>query len=66
MHSVGSAAPLFEIRVDDEYPAVLSGEDLIEAWGGTVPDLAARALDMRVGANATIFRNPEVVVRRLR
>lgn len=59
--------PLYEIAVDDdEQPTLLSAEALIEAWGPNVPDLAARVFDLPVGSSTIVFRNPEVLVRRIR
>ena len=55
-------SPLFEL--DDMH--VLTADDVVEAWRDTVPDLAARVLDLRVGASAVIFEIPKISVRRIR
>ena len=60
--SMTICSPLFEL--DAEH--VLTAEDIVEAWHDTVPDLASRVLDLRVGASTVIFDNPKIVVRRIR
>lgn len=57
--------PLYEITVEGNDASICTGEDLIAVWSHTVPDLAAQALDLSVGSTVTVYKCPEVVVRRI-
>lgn len=57
---------LYEVTVDGEAATIVTAEALIEAWGDSVPDLVARALELAVASSATLLSRPCVVVRRVR
>lgn len=59
-------SPLYEVTVEGEPARRLTAEALIEAWGESVPDLAARALDLSLGSGVMVSQNPDVAVRRIR
>lgn len=57
---------LYVVIVDREEPVVASASAIIEAWENNVPDVAARVLDLQPGQEITVYKSPEVVVRRVR
>lgn len=61
-----SMEPLYEVTVDSADAIVVTGAALIEAWKDSVPEGAARALDLSIRSQMTIIQNPRVAVRRIR
>ncbi len=58
-------AAMYEVRIDDDEPTVVNVTSLFEAWAESIPDAAARVLEMRPGEAATLVSAPRIVVRRL-
>ena len=57
--------PVYEVVVDEEAPTRMTASTIIAAWQDTVPDLAARILDLLPGSHAIIFEAPRVRVWRV-
>ena len=57
--------PLYAITFEDDVPALITASALMNAWSGSVPDLAALALDLPVGRSKVVFMEPWIEVRRV-
>jgi hypothetical protein len=56
---------MYEVSVEDEAPTLIAVGALVEAWEESLPDIAARILEMPIGAVVQVMDMPLIRVHRL-